>query len=88
MFVIVVYDVEVEKNRKVLKFLRTRMNWIQNSVFEGDLTEAQLREIKSRLDSVASGESGDSIVVYELGSEKYVEKTVIGKEKGSSDRII
>jgi len=88
MFVIVVYDVEVEKNREVLTFLRTRMNWVQNSVFEGELTEAQLREVKERLKSVASGESGDSIVVYELGSEKYVEKTVIGKKKGSSDRII
>jgi len=88
VFVIVVYDVEVAKNREVLTFLRTRMNWIQNSVFEGDLTEAQLREVKTRLESVASGESGDSIVVYELGSEKYVEKTVIGEEKGSTDRII
>jgi len=88
MFVIVVYDVAVEKNREVLTFLRTRMNWIQNSVFEGDLTEAQLREVKTRLESVANSSSGDSIVVYELGSEKYVEKTVIGEEKGSSDRII
>lgn len=82
MFVIVVYDVAVEKNREVLTFLRTRMNWIQNSVFEGDLTEAQLREVKTRLESVANSSSGDSIVVYELGSEKYVEKTVIGEEKG------
>lgn len=88
MFVIVVYDVAVEKNREVLTFLRTRMNWIQNSVFEGNLTEAQLREVKTRLESVANSTSGDSIVVYELGSEKYVEKTVIGEEKGSSDRII
>jgi CRISPR-associated protein Cas2 len=88
MYVIIVYDVDVDKNRTVLTFLRTRLDWIQNSVFEGQLTKAEVREVKSRLESVASAESGDSIVIYELGSSDYMEKTVIGEEKGSSDRII
>lgn len=88
MFVIIVYDVAVEKNREVLTFLRTRMDWVQNSVFEGELTEAQLREIKDKLESIAEDGSGDSIIIYELGSSKYIDRTVIGDEKGSTGRII
>jgi len=86
MYTIVVYDVEVEKNRNVLKFLRTRLSWIQNSVFEGELTESEMREVEKRLSKMTSEQ--DSVVIYKMSSEKYVDKSVIGQEKGSSDRII
>ena len=85
-FTIVVYDVASSKNQEVLTFLRTHMNWIQNSVFEADLTEAELRRVKEKLESIVG--SGDSAVIYQAGSKKYVEKKVIGTEKGSSDQII
>jgi CRISPR-associated protein Cas2 len=88
MYVIIVYDVDVSKNRTVLKFLRARLNWIQNSVFEGEVTEAELHEIREKLESIASADTGDSIVIYGLGSEDYINRTVIGQEKGSTDRII
>lgn len=86
MYAIVVYDVDVNKNRKVLKFLRTRLNWIQNSVFEGELTESEMREVENRLSKIA--DEGDSVVIYKMSSEKYVDKSIIGQEKGSSDRIV
>ena len=35
MYVIVVYDVEEKRVAKVLKYLRSYLNCVQNSVFEG-----------------------------------------------------
>jgi len=86
MYAVVVYDVDVSKNRKVLKFLRTRLSWIQNSVFEGKLTESEMREVENRLSKIA--DEDDSIIIYKMGSKKYVDKSIIGQEKGSADRIV
>lgn len=86
MFVVAVYDVAQEKNRKVLKFLRARMHHVQNSVFEGNLTEGELREIKDRLKEVTG--TGDSVIIYQMGNEKYIDKKVIGEEKGNSSQVL
>jgi CRISPR-associated protein Cas2 len=86
MFVVAVYDVAQEKNREVLKFLRARMHHVQNSVFEGNLTEGELREIKDRLEDVTG--TGDSVIIYQMGNEKYIDKKVIGEEKGNSSQVL
>lgn len=86
MFVVAVYDVAQEKNRKVLKYLRARMHWVQNSVFEGELTEGELREIKEYLEDVT--DIGDSVIIYQMGNEKYIDKEIIGEEKGSSSQVL
>jgi CRISPR-associated protein Cas2 len=86
LFVVAVYDVAQEKNSKVLKFLRARMHWVQNSVFEGELTEGEIREIKEYLEDVT--DVGDSVIIYQMGSEKYVDKEIIGDEKGSSRQVL
>ena len=43
MYVIVVYDVGEKRVGKMLKLCRQYLCWIQNSVFEGALSEAKLR---------------------------------------------
>ncbi|WP_101494345.1 CRISPR-associated endonuclease Cas2 [Sulfobacillus thermosulfidooxidans] len=45
MFVILVYDAGVKRDPKILKTCRKYLNWIQNSVFEGELTEGKLKKI-------------------------------------------
>ena len=35
MYVLIIYDINVERINKVYKFLKTYLNWVQNSVFEG-----------------------------------------------------
>lgn len=86
MFVVAVYDVDQKRNRDVLSFLRTHMDWVQNSVFEGEVTMSELRNIKEELSSIIS--TGDSVIIYVLGSDTYVEKEVIGTEKGDTERIL
>ena len=49
MFVIVTYDVNEKRNNKVLKICRKYLVHVQKSVFEGNITEAKLRKLKSEL---------------------------------------
>ena len=86
MYVIIVYDVASERNSKILKLLRKHLDWVQNSVFEGEVTKAELEELTSKLQNRSS--TTDSIIIYTIGSEDYVDKTVIGKEKGNTGQIL
>ena len=52
MYVIIVYDIKVERVNKVKGYLRTQLNWIQNSVFEGEVTLSELEVIKKGLKDI------------------------------------
>jgi len=80
MYVIIVYDVEENRVSKVCKFLRLYLHWIQNSVFEGNITESELKKIKKELKSIID-KNYDSILIFRMRDERYVDKEVIGIEK-------
>lgn len=86
LYVIIVYDVAVERVNKVKKFLRMYLTWIQNSVFEGPLTPSQYQEVISELRNLID-ENNDSIVIYKMNYPCF-KKELIGKEKGSIENII
>ena len=46
MFVIMVYDVNQKRVAKVLKIARKYLNWVQNSVLEGEITDAKYEKLK------------------------------------------
>ncbi len=46
--VILVYDTAVKHNPKALRTCRRYLHWVQRSVFEGQLTPAQLRRVNCR----------------------------------------
>jgi len=48
MYIILVYDIGEKRVGKMLKLCRKYLNWIQNSVFEGEISEVKLLELKSR----------------------------------------
>ena len=82
MYVILVYDIKEKRVGKVLKKMREYLYWIQNSVFEGEITEATYKKMLIELGSIID-EDEDSVIVYKLRttlSEKYV----IGQEKGGN----
>ena len=87
MYVIIVYDVSVERVSKVCQFLREYLNWIQNSVFEGELTKSELKQIEMRLRDIIN-ENEDSIVIYILPSEKPLQKKYIGVRKTEPTVVI
>ncbi|MBU4245979.1 CRISPR-associated endonuclease Cas2 [archaeon] len=87
MYTIIVYDIGVERVNKVCKFLRRYLHWIQNSVFEGELTESQLREVKAQIKKRVD-ESIDSIWIFIVSSPKMVQKELIGIKKAETSNII
>lgn len=87
MYVILVYDVEQKRVGKMLKLCRRYLNWIQNSVFEGELTDVKLKELLSEAGKIMDKEK-DSIILFKSRQEKWLEKTVIGKEKNELDNVL
>lgn len=77
MFVILVYDINVKRNNKVLKICRRYLNHVQKSVFEGVITEAKLNRLKDEIKTAICKEE-DSVAIYEFETLKYSSKEVIG----------
>lgn len=71
----------------MLKLCRQYLNWIQNSVFEGELSEVKLKELLHKARLIMDIEK-DSIIVFSSSQEKWLEKQVIGKEKNELDNFI
>ena len=87
MYVILVYDIEEKRVGKMLKLCRKYLNWIQNSVFEGELTEVKLKELLQFAKKIMKLEK-DSIIVFSSREEKWLEKQVLGREKNQLGNII
>lgn len=87
MYLIIVYDVKEKRVTKVLKYLRKYLNWIQNSVFEGEITEGGLRELQAGIKKMIKDEE-DSIIFFKLPAEQNMEREVIGIEKRSIDIML
>lgn len=85
MYVIIVYDVAVERVNRVKKFLRQYLHWVQNSVFEGEVTLAEFERIKAGLREIIN-EDEDSIVIYKLRSKP--KRETMGVEKNPIEDII
>lgn len=87
MFVILVYDIAEKRVAKVLKKCREYLYWVQNSVFEGEITEAKFKKLKEELMRIIDKEE-DSVVIYNLRTTKYSSREVIGQQKGGQDLIL
>ncbi len=87
MYVIVVYDVGVKRVGKMLKLCRQYMCWIQNSVFEGELSEAKLRELKIKIKSIID-EDDDSVIVLTSKMGTHMDKQILGKERMSTGNFL
>jgi CRISPR-associated protein Cas2 len=87
MFCIMMYDVNEKRVGKMLKKSREFLTWIQNSVFEGELTDAKLEKLKIALKKIMD-EKEDSVIFYIMRTTKYTEKEIIGKKLGGFENII
>jgi CRISPR-associated protein Cas2 len=87
MYLILVYDVSTERVAKVCKTLRRRLTWVQNSVFEGEVSEADFRQIQADLSKLLKGEE-DSVLFYCIQNPHGWEKRVMGKERGTTDNFL
>jgi len=86
IYAIIVYDVEQKRVGRVCRFLRVYLNWVQNSVFEGEITESKLLEIKKGLKEIVEG--GDSVLLFLARSQDWLSREIIGIEKNPTDNVI
>ncbi|MEM2373611.1 MAG: CRISPR-associated endonuclease Cas2, partial [Thermoproteota archaeon] len=82
MYVIMVYDVGVERVSKVLQIARKYLHWVQNSVLEGEITDANFLKLQIELSRVIEKDK-DSITFYVLRTTKYLRQSTLGTIKGS-----
>ncbi|SEA34640.1 CRISPR-associated endonuclease Cas2 [Proteiniphilum acetatigenes] len=88
MYVILVYDIGEKRVGKMLKLCRKYLSWIQNSVFEGDITEVRLKELILSAEKIMKKEEDDSLIIFSSRSDKFLEKQIIGKERSSTDNFL
>lgn len=86
MFIIEVYDVNQKRVAKVLKVSRKYLYWVQNSVLEGEISEASFRKLKDELRRVINDEE-DSILFYGFRTMKYSSRESMGIIKGGEENI-
>jgi CRISPR-associated protein Cas2 len=87
MYVILVYDIGEKRVGKMLKHCRKYLNWIQNSVFEGEITEVKLKEMVM-LARRFMNEEEDSLIIFKSREERWLDKEVIGLERMSTDNFL
>ncbi|AIF69977.1 CRISPR-associated protein Cas2 [Palaeococcus pacificus DY20341] len=79
------YDINVSRVNRVKKFLRQHLHWVQNSVFEGEVTLAEFERIKAGILDLID-EDEDSVIIYKLRSKP--KRETFGVEKNPIEDII
>ncbi|MEH6659607.1 CRISPR-associated endonuclease Cas2 [Leeuwenhoekiella marinoflava] len=87
MYLILVYDIGQKRVGKMLKLCRQYLHWIQNSVFEGEITAVKLKELLAEANKIMNKEQ-DSLIIFKSRNEKWLEKEVVGKEKNDLDTFL
>jgi len=87
LYIVVVYDVAVERLDRVRSVLKQYLNWVQNSAFEGELTAGTLEELKLKLSDVIE-EERDSLLFYSVSNPKWLDKDVMGVEKSAPSTVV
>ena len=85
MYVVIVYDCEEDRTDEPRKILRRYLIHAQDSVFEGSVTQGQLKEIQNHLDN--HHKQGESIIIYKMPEHK-VDRGVLGEDPKEDDKFI
>ena len=84
MFIILVYDANEKRVQKFHKTCKKYLTWVQKSVFEGEITDANLRLLKDELKEIMDDKE-DSVLIYKFRTKKYYERESIGVKKPSHE---
>ena len=86
MFVIMSYDLGEKRVRKSNKIVKKYLQPMQRSMFEGYITEKQLKNMKQELEKIIFPDH-DKVMIYKIFNDKMLETDEIGVFK-SKDMIL
>jgi CRISPR-associated protein Cas2 len=93
MYVIAMYDINTETKpgqkrlRRTFKLMKKYLIRIQNSVFEGELTNAKFEELKLKVKGIID-DSIDSVIFFKSRDIKWMDKDICGFEKDDTDNFL
>ena len=92
MYVVLVYDISQEDNgtkvlNQVFKICKKYLHHIQNSVFEGEMSESQVLSLKTELGARIRKEF-DSVIIFKSRDQRWMEKSIWGKRTDDTSNII
>lgn len=85
MYVILVYDICKDGNgqrrwNRVFKLCKRNLVHIQKSVFEGEISTADLFKLEKSIDKEID-KSCDSVIIFKSRNEKWLDKTILGLQQ-------
>lgn len=92
MYVILVYDICGDKGgervlNKVFKICKKYLTHIQNSVFEGELSEVQIMKLNKEINEYIRKDL-DSVIMFKSRSDRWMKKEMWGKQENATDNFI
>lgn len=92
MYVILVYDICGDDGgqrilNKTFKTCKKYLNHIQNSVFEGELSEPQILNLKYELNAYVRKEK-DSVILFKSRNQRWLKKELWGREDDKTDNFL
>ncbi|SDP18694.1 CRISPR-associated endonuclease Cas2 [Clostridium gasigenes] len=91
MYVVLVYDISGDDDGqkvlgKVFKICKKYLTHIQNSVFEGELTEGQIVKLNAELNKFIR-KSLDSVIIFKSRNERWLNKEFWGKQDDATSNF-
>ena len=85
MYVILVYDICKDGNgqkrwNRVFKLWKQNLVHIQKSVFEGEISEADLFKLEKSINKEIN-KNCDSVIIFKSRNERWLDKDIIGLEQ-------
>ena len=74
MYAILVYDIAIDRIDAVRITIKQYLNWVQNSVFEGEITTSDLAELKSKISGLIDVYV-DSVLIFTINNPKWIKKS-------------
>ena len=92
MYIILVYDINGQDNggrvlRRMFKTCKKYLTHIQKSVFEGNLSEAQLLKLKMEVNKIIRKDI-DSVIIFRTNNEKWLDKEMWGIVEDKLDNFL
>lgn len=92
MYVILVYDIVMDGEgarvqRNVFKTCKKYLHHIQMSVFEGELTKAQIMKLRNELSQYIRKDK-DALIVFKSREKRWLDKEFWGKVEDLTDNFL